>query len=185
MAYSKNRRTTNYYIVALASDETDYYFILWKWDLKVVRDKPKVQKNELHEPKIEEEKEPSKEAGSSEFASIKEEDSGINPSNNGSKDQNNFKDEPIEINYNNTFFKIAFQVLDNTLFSLQSRYSVVFYRISTEGITEEYRINLVDEHGHNDYGNEIYGANWLNDGPFCLIKDHYINIFNIKEEKLS
>ena len=184
MAYSKSRRTNDYYIVALASDEKDYYFILWKWDLEAVRDKPIVQKIELHEPKIEEEKEPSKDMGSSESASIKEEESGVGPSNNESKDENNYKDEPIEINYNNTFFKIGFQTLDNTLFSLQCKYSVVFYRISSEGITEEYRINLVDEHGHNDYGNEIFGSNWLNDGPFCLITDHYINIFNIKEEKL-
>ena len=179
MAYSKSRRTNDYYIVALASDEKDYYFILWKWDLEAVRDKPIVQKIELHEPRIEEEKEPSKEMGSSESASIKEEESGVGPSNNESKDENNYKDEPIEINYNNTFFKIGFQNLDNTLFSLQCKYSVVFYRISSEGITEEYRINLVDEHGHNDYGNEIFGSNWLNDGPFCLITDHYINIFNI------
>ena len=185
MAYSKSRRTNDYYIVALASDENDYYFILWKWDLEAVRDKPKVQKIELHEPKIEEEKEISKEMGSSESASIKEEDSGINPSNNESKDDINFKDEPIEINYNNTFFKIGFQTLDNTLFSLQCKYSVAFFNISSEGITEIYRINLVDEHGNNDYGNEIYGSNWLNDGPFCLVTDHYINIFNIREEKLS
>ena len=99
MAYSKSRRTNDYYIVALTSDENDYYFVLWKWDLEAVRDKPVlVQKIELHEPKIEEEKEPSKEAGSSESVSIKEEDSGINPSNNESKDEMNFKDEPIEIN---------------------------------------------------------------------------------------
>ena len=185
MAYSKSRRTNDYYIVALASDENDYYFILWKWDLDTVRDKPIVQKIELHEPKIEEEKEPSKENGSSESVSIKEEDSGINPSNNQSKDEQNFKDEPIEVNYNNTFFKIGFQTLDNTLFSLTCKYSVVFYRITSEDIHEEYRINLVDEHGQNDYGNEIYGSSWLNDGPFCLITDHYINIFNIREEKLS
>ena len=185
MAYSKSRRTNDYYIVALASDENDYYFILWKWDLEAVREKPTIHKIELHEPKIEEEKEPSKEAGSSESVSIKEEDSGINPSNNESKDEMNFKDEPIEINYNNTFFKIGFQTLDNTLFSLTCKYSVVFYRISSEGINEEYRINLVDEHGHNDYGNEVYGSSWLNDGPFCLITDHYINIFNVKEEKLT
>ena len=186
MAYSKSRRTNDYYIVALTSDENDYYFVLWKWDLEAVRDKPVlVQKIELHEPKIEEEKEPSKEAGSSESVSIKEEDSGINPSNNESKDEMNFKDEPIEINYNNTYFKIGFQTLDNTLFSLTCKYSVVFYRISSEGITEEYRINLVDEHGRNDYGNEIYGSSWLNDGPFCLITDYYINIFNVKEEKLT
>jgi len=82
MAYSKSRRTNDYYIVALASDEKDYYFILWKWDLEAVRDKPIVQKIELHEPKIEEEKEPSKEMGSSESASIKEEESGVGPSNN-------------------------------------------------------------------------------------------------------
>ena len=31
----------------------------------------------------------------------------------------------------------------------------------------------------------MYGSNWLNDGPFCLITNHYINIFNIKEEKLT
>ena len=37
MAYSKSRRTNDYYIVALASDENDYYFILWKWDLEAVR----------------------------------------------------------------------------------------------------------------------------------------------------
>ena len=180
MAYSKSRRTNDYYIVALASDQNDYYFILWKWDLDTVRDKPIVQKIELHEPKIEEEKEPSKENGSSESVSIKEEDSGINPSNNQSKDEQNFKDEPIEVNYNNTFFKIGFQTLDNTLFSLTCKYSVVFYRITSEDIHEEYRINLVDEHGQNDYGNEIYGSSWLNDGPFCLITDHYINIFNIE-----
>ena len=185
MAYSKSKRISDYYIVALASDEKDYYFILWKWDLEAVRDKPIVQKIELHEPKIEEEKEPSKEMASSESASIKEEDSAINPSNNESKDEQNFKDEPIEINFNNSFFKLAFQNLDNTLFSLQCKYSVVFYRISSDGINEEYRINLVDEHGHNDYGNEIYGTNWLNDDSFSLVTDHYINIFYIKEEKLS
>ena len=183
MAYSKSRRTNNYYIIALASDDKDYYFILWKWDLEAVRDKPIVQKIELHEPRIEEEeKELSKEAASSESRSIKEEESGMAPSNNESKDEINFKDEPIEINFNNTFFKLGFQTLDNQLFSLQTRYSVIFYRISGETISEENRINLVDEKGHNDFGNEIYGSNWLNDGPFCLITDHYISIFNISEE---
>jgi hypothetical protein len=87
---------------------------------------------------------------------MKEEDSGVIPSNNQSKDENLFNDEPIEINYDNTFFKISFKTLDNTSFSLQCKYSIAFYRISSDGITEEYRINLMDEIGNNDYGNEIY-----------------------------
>ena len=67
---------------------------------------------------------------------------------------------------------------------MQSKYSVAFYRISYNDIKEESRINLIDENGNSDYGNEIYGSNWLNDGPFVFITDHYINIYNYNEEKI-
>jgi WD40 repeat protein len=185
MTYTRSKRTSDYYIVALASDEKEYYFILWKWDLENVRDKPSVHKVNLHEAKYDEEKEHSKEMSSSVSVSMKEEDSenAINPSNNESKDEIKFKDEPIEVNINN-HFELGFPSLENNLFSLTSKHSVCFYKISLDGINEDYRINLIDEKGYNDYGNEIYGANWLNDGPFCFVTDHYINIFDIKEKKL-
>ena len=193
MSYSKSKRNNDYYIIALASDENNYYFILWKWDLDTVRDKPLIKKIELHEPRAEEdgdnkdnEKENDiyKENASSESGSMKEENSGINPSNNESKANIDYKDLPIEINFNNKFFNLGFDMLDNSLLSLQSKYSVVFYRISYNDIKEESRINLIDENGNSDYGNEIYGSNWLNDGPFVFITDHYINIYNYNEEKI-
>ena len=185
MTYTRSKRTADYYIVALASDEKEYYFILWKWDLENVRDKPSVHKVNLHEAKYDEEKEHSKEMSSSVSVSMKEEDSenAMNPSNNESKDEIKFKDEPIEVNINN-HFELGFPSLENNLFSLTSKHSVCFYKIALDGIIEDYRINLIDEKGYNDYGNEIYGANWLNDGPFCFVTDHYINIFDIKEKKL-
>ena len=185
MTYTRSKRTSDYYIVALASDEKEYYFILWKWDLENVRDKPSVHKVNLHEAKYDEEKEHSKEMSSSVSVSMKEEDSenAMNPSNNESKEEIKFKDEPIEVNINN-HFELGFPSLENNLFSLTSKHSVCFYKISLDGINEDYRINLIDEKGYNDYGNEIYGANWLNDGPFCFVTDHYINIFDIKEKKL-
>ena len=188
MTYTRSRRTTDYYIVALASDEKDYYFIIWKWDLENVRDKPIVQKVNLHEAKYEEEKDNSKEMSSSVSASMKEEDSEnvINPSNNVSHDDiNNYKDEPIEVNVNN-HFELGFPSLENNIFSLTAKYSISFYRITNEGIKEEedYRINLFKEKGNNEYGTEIYGSNWLNDGPFCFVTDNYINIYDIKEKKL-
>ena len=185
MTYTKSRRTTDYYIVALASDDKEYYFIIWKWDLENVRDKPLVQKIYLHEAKYDEEKEQSKEMSSSVSVSMKEEASEnvMNLSNNESNAVPNHKDEPIEVNINN-HFELGFPSLENNLFSLVSRHSACFFKITNEGAKEDYRINLVDENGYNDYGNEIYGSNWLNDGPFCFVTDHYINIFDIKEQKL-
>ena len=185
MTYTRSKRTSDYYIVALASDDKEYYFILWKWDLENVRDKPSVYKIYLHEAKYDEEKEHSKEMSSSVSVSMKEEDSenAMNPSNNESKADINFKDEAIEVNIHN-HFELGFPSLENNIFSLMAKHSVCFYRISPDGINEDYRINLIDEKGYNDYGNEIYGANWLNDGPFCFVTDHYINIFDIKEKKL-
>ena len=185
MTYTRSRRTTDYYIVALASDEKEYYFILWRWDLENVRDKPIVQKVELKEPKYDEEKEHSKELSSSQSVSMKEEDSenAVNPSNNESKVDNDYKEEPIEVNINN-HFELGFPSLENNIFSLVCKHSICFYRISNDIIKEEYKIQLRDEKGFNDYGYEIYGANWLNDGPFCFVTDHYINIFDIKEKKL-
>ena len=122
---------------------------------------------------------------SSVSVSMKEEDSenAINPSNNESKADINYKDEPIEVNVNN-HFELGFPSLENNIFSLVSKHSICFYKISNDGINEDYRINLVDEKGDNYCGNEIYGSNWLNDGPFCFVTDHYINIFDIKEKKL-
>ena len=185
MTYTKSRRTTDYYIVALASDDKEYYFIIWKWDLENVRDKPLVQKIFLHEAKYDEEKEQSKEMSSSVSVSMKEEASEnvMNLSNNESNAAPNHKDEPIEVDINN-HFELGFPSLENNLFSLVARHSACFYKITNEGVKEDYRINLIDENGYNDYGNEIYGSNWLNDGPFCFVTDHYINIFDIKEKKL-
>ena len=119
MTYTRSRRTTDYYIVALASDEKEYYFIVWKWDLENVRDKPLVQKIYLHEAKYDEEKEQSKEMSSSVSVSMKEEDSenAINPSNNESKADINYKDEPIEVNVNN-HFELGFPSLENNIFRI-------------------------------------------------------------------
>jgi len=185
MTYTKSRRTTDYYIVALASDDNNYYLIIWKWDLENVRDKPLVQKIDLHEPKFEEEKEQSKEMSSSVSASMKEENSEniVNPSINESNAILNFNDDPIEVNLN-YHFELGFPSLENNLFSLVSKHCVCFYKITSEGANEDDRINLIDENGYKDYGSEIYGSNWLNDGPFCFVTDHYINIYDVKEKKL-
>ena len=185
MTYTKSRRTTDYYIVALASDDNNYYLIIWKWDLENVRDKPLVQKIDLHEPKFEEEKEQSKEMSSSVSASMKEENSEniVNPSINESNAILNFNDDPIEVNLN-YHFGLGFPSLENNLFSLVSKHCVCFYKITSEGANEDDRINLIDENGYKDYGSEIYGSNWLNDGPFCFVTDHYINIYDVKEKKL-
>ena len=185
MTYTKSRRTTDYYIVALVSDDNNYYLIIWKWDLENVRDKPLVQKIDLHEPKFEEEKEQSKEMSSSVSASMKEENSEniVNPSINESNAILNFNDDPIEVNLN-YHFELGFPSLENNLFSLVSKHCVCFYKITSEGANEDDRINLIDENGYKDYGSEIYGSNWLNDGPFCFVTDHYINIYDVKEKKL-
>ena len=42
--YSKNKRNTDYYILTLASDEKEYYFIICNWDLEKVRVKPLLKK---------------------------------------------------------------------------------------------------------------------------------------------
>ena len=184
MTYTKSRRTTDYYIVALASDEKDYYYIVWKWDLDSVRDKPFIQKVKLHEARIEEKEEKDKDNSSSGSLSIKEEaseDHG-NQSHNESNDEVNFIDEQIEVNVKN-FFEIGFPSLENNLFCLVARHSVCFNKIGVKVVEEEFRIDLVDEKGHKNYGNEILGSCWLNEGPFCFVTDHYINIYDIKEKK--
>ena len=144
-----------------------------------------MQKIDLHEPKFEEEKEQSKEMSSSVSASMKEENSEniVNPSINESNAILNFNDDPIEVNLN-YHFELGFPSLENNLFSLVSKHCVCFYKITSEGANEDDRINLIDENGYKDYGSEIYGSNWLNDGPFCFVTDHYINIYDVKEKKL-
>ena len=42
--YSKNKRSIDYYILTLASDKKEYYFIICNWDLEKVRVKPWLKK---------------------------------------------------------------------------------------------------------------------------------------------
>ena len=187
MAFTRRKKKENY-IVALASNETDYYFIVWNWDTDSVREQqPFVKKVELHEAKYEEKAENSHELSSSGSGSMKEEPSEEkqpNQSYESNAGSNAFKDEPIKINVKN-HFEISFSnINDNELFSLVSKYSVVFYNISGSEITENYRIGLVDEEGYKDYGTEIFGSTWLYDGEFCMVTDTYINIFDGKFKQL-
>ena len=138
MAFSRRKKNDNY-IVALASNETDYYFIVWKWDSEVVRDPPFLKKIYLHEAKYEEQVENYHDLSSSGSASMKEEPSEaaaqLNQSNLESNNEPNVdKDEPIKINVKN-HFEISFSSInDNELFSLISKYSVVFYNISKSDV---------------------------------------------------
>ena len=107
------------------------------------QEKPLVQNVDLHEARFDEEKEKSKEMNLSVTVSMKEEDSenAMNPSNNETKaDINNYKDEPIEVNIHN-HFELGFPSLENNIFNLVSKYSVSFYKISIDGVKEDYKIN--------------------------------------------
>ena len=195
--FSRRRKNENY-IIALVSNENEYNFVCWSWDLEAIRENPlifpcevpknKPKKNPVNNNNMSSNKNENEESENNFSDDFSEENPRKNSTNNNNNN-NNKNEEVIEEKYVNIKrkFEISFSTasMENDSFSLTGNDFVNFYSIENKMIKEVEKITLFDEEGNqNEYGNEIYSSAWLYDGSFCFISDLFINIFEGKFKQL-